>query len=117
MDLFSDIKLEVASLGQDLLVTITGGEVHIGAASTAYWTQGNVEVQTSAVPGHKEHVLTGMLAQRAAEYLRCTVTIVMGIHYDNLSRTEIEQISERTEQLMEHYLQLAERRSGDEHHE
>ena len=38
MDPFSDIKLEAASLGRDLLVTITGGEVHIGAASTDYWT-------------------------------------------------------------------------------
>lgn len=116
MDLFSDIKLEAASLGQDLLVTITGGEVHIGAASTAYWTEGRVEVQTTAVPGHKEHVLSVKLAQRAAAQLQCTVTLVMGIHYDHLTRQEIEQISVRTEQLMEQYLQQTERRSGDEQH-
>ncbi|GIO43703.1 MULTISPECIES: prenylated flavin chaperone LpdD [Paenibacillus] len=116
MDPFSDIKLEAASLGRDLLVTITGGEVHIGAASTAYWTDGRVDVQTAAVPGHKEHVLTVKLAQRAAAQLHCTVTLVMGIHYDNLTKLEIDQISKRTEQLMEQYLLQAERRNGDEQH-
>lgn len=114
MDAFSDIKLEAVSLGQDLLVRITGGEVHIGAASTAYWNEDKVEVQTATVPGHKEHVLTVKLAQRAAAYLHCTVTLVMGIHYDNLTKQQIEQIGRITEQLLEQYLQNADRRGEEE---
>ncbi|RCX23590.1 hypothetical protein DFP94_1011189 [Fontibacillus phaseoli] len=104
MNSFDDIKLQVIPMGRDLLLTMTGGEAHIGAASTAYLTEQGIEVQTSALPGHKEHVLTAGLAKRAAEYYQRTVTVVMGIHYDGLNREEIQQISQITKSLLEQLL-------------
>lgn len=102
--LFDDLSLEAVPVGRDLLLLITGGVAHIGAASTAYTEGGNVSVQTSAVPGHKEHVLTVELARMAAAALDKTVTVVMGIHYDGLTKQEIEIISERTFDLLNSYL-------------
>ncbi|GIO83106.1 hypothetical protein J25TS5_00380 [Paenibacillus faecis] len=104
---FADIRLESVPMGRDLLIMITGGEAHIGAASTAYPAAGGAEVQTSAVPGHKEHVLTESLAKRAAAELSRTVTLVMGIHYDGLTREEIGRITQRTEELMDEFISSA----------
>ncbi|MUG23388.1 hypothetical protein GNQ08_13360 [Paenibacillus macerans] len=102
---FDDIKLEAIPMGRDLLLTIGGGEVHIGAASTAYAAEGGVAVQTSAVPGHKEHTLSEDFARRAAAALNRTVTVVMGIHYDDLSKAEILAVSQKASALLDDYLQ------------
>ncbi len=107
MSRFDDIKLQAVPAGRDLLLMITGGEAHIGAASTAFATDEGVQVQTSAVPGHKEHLLTAELARRAAECLNRTVTVVMGIHYDGLNREEIDTISAITESLLEQWMEQA----------
>ncbi|WP_334077232.1 hypothetical protein [Paenibacillus sanfengchensis] len=109
---FEDIRLESVPMGRDLLIMITGGEAHIGAASTAYPVAGGAEVQTSAVPGHKEHVLTESLAKRAAAALSCTVTVVMGIHYDGLSREEIQRISSITDERMNEFLRSGQTQEG-----
>ncbi|MCM3702694.1 hypothetical protein [Paenibacillus macerans] len=102
---FDDIKLEAIPMGRDLLLTIGGGEVHIGAASTAYAAEEGIAVQTSAVPGHKEHTLSEDFARRAAAVLNRTVTVVMGIHYDDLSKAEILAVSQKASALLDEYLQ------------
>lgn len=107
MHSFDDINLQAIPAGRDLLLMVTGGEAHIGAASTAYASGEGVQVQTTVVPGHKEHVLTEGMAKRAAEALNRTVTVVMGIHYDDLSREEIHRISEITRALLEQWLDKA----------
>ncbi|WP_068785659.1 prenylated flavin chaperone LpdD [Paenibacillus phocaensis] len=102
---FEDIKLEAIPVGRDLLLLMTGGVSHIGAASTAYKTGEGTEVLTSAVPGHKEHTLSEEYARRASAALDRTVTVVMGIHYDDLSKEEIREISRLTSEMLDQYLQ------------
>lgn len=104
MNTFEDIRLQPVLLGCDHLLVISGGEAHIGAASTAFYKDGEVQVETVSVPGHKENVLTHGMAKQAAEELKATVTVVMGIHYDGLKREEIEQISSIALELLQQYL-------------
>ncbi|MDU4696907.1 MAG: hypothetical protein E6Y08_13905 [Paenibacillus sp.] len=101
---FEDIKLEAIPVGRDLLLLMTGGVSHIGAASTAYPAGDRIEALTSAVPGHKEHTLSEDYARRASAALGRTVTVVMGIHYDNLSKEEIMEIAKRTSSMVDEYL-------------
>lgn len=100
-----EVHLHFQEVGNDILLVITGGEAHIGAVSTAYPTEGSSEVHTTAIPGHKEELLTADFALRASRWLNRTVTVVMGIHYDNLSRSEIEWVSELAERELEKFLQ------------
>lgn len=102
---FADIKLEAIDVGRDLLLLVTGGESHIGATSTAYLYEDIIQVQTIAVPEHKEHLLTEQMANQAASHLRRTVTVVMGIHYNGLTKEEIVQVSDITALLLKQYLQ------------
>ncbi|WP_054957833.1 hypothetical protein [Paenibacillus dakarensis] len=98
------LTLEEIELGRDILLIIKGGEVHIGAVSTAYVTQGKIEVETTSIPGHKEYLLTEKFARQCAEQLCRTVTVVMGIHYDHLQRYDIERIIILAEKRVDEYL-------------
>ncbi|QDH23383.1 hypothetical protein [Saccharibacillus brassicae] len=88
-----EIVVERRDVGRDTLLIVTGGAAHIGAVSTAYMERGEVRVQTCVVPGHREQVLSEPAARRAARLLRRTVTVAMGIHYDGLTRAQIDEIS------------------------
>ncbi|MNH77442.1 hypothetical protein D3C87_316860 [compost metagenome] len=102
----NDIRLEFREIGRDILLIITGGHAHIGAVSTAYPSQRySAEVHTAAVPGHKESLLSADFALRASKWLNRTVTVVMGIHYDNLSSEQIECVCQRAERELEIFLQ------------
>ncbi|WP_081949537.1 prenylated flavin chaperone LpdD [Paenibacillus durus] len=99
-----DILLSETAVGQDILLLITGGVRHIGAASTAYAGENGVSATTSAVPGHKEHTISESVAVKVAEALNRTVTVVMGIHYDDLSKEQIARVVEIVERKVEQYL-------------
>jgi len=99
-----DIELSVNVVGRDILLVITGGERHIGAASTAYVNGEDIEVSTSAVPHHKEHTISENIALRVAEALRRTVTVVMGIHYDNLTKEGIQEVVRIVDEKVDQYL-------------
>lgn len=99
-----DIVLTATEVGRDLLLLISGGVRHIGATSTAYWDGGRVKVQTSAVPHHKEHTITETVAIKLAEALSKTVTVVMGIHYDNLTKEGIMEVVEIVNHKVNQYL-------------
>lgn len=99
-----DIELAASVVGRDLLLLITGGDRHIGATSTAYLNGDNIEVLTSAVPHHKEHTISESIAVKVAESLRRTVTVVMGIHYDDLSKEGILEVVNIVNRKVDYYL-------------
>ncbi|KAA9006554.1 hypothetical protein F4V43_06320 [Paenibacillus spiritus] len=100
-----DITLVESAVGDDLLLLITGGVRHIGACSTAYLADdGSVQVLTQGLPHHKEHTISESVAVRAARELQTTVTVVMGIHYDNLTRAEIEEVVQVVGERVKEYL-------------
>ncbi|AIQ53032.1 prenylated flavin chaperone LpdD [Paenibacillus sp. FSL R7-0331] len=101
---FDDIELSAIQAGADLLLLITGGVRHIGAASTAFIDGGAVSAGTTAVPHHKEHTISEDIARRAAAALNCTVTVVMGIHYDHLSKEGIMQVVRTVNNKVDQYL-------------
>lgn len=99
-----DIELSAVDVGRDLLLLITGGVRHIGAASTAYLEGDSIQVSTSAVPHHKEHTISESIALKAAAALGRTVTVVMGIHYDDLNKEGIMKVVEIVNSKVEQYL-------------
>lgn len=102
------LSLEEIEMGRDLLLVITGGDAHIGAVSTAYLKESSpsgFEVETSSVPGHKEHVLTETFALTCALQLRRTVTVVMGIHFDHLQRQELDELINEVKHKLDVFLE------------
>jgi hypothetical protein len=95
------IRLRTVPVGTDLAVLITGGREHIGAVATAYREGDRVKVETHVLPGHREGDLAAEMARLAALSLKCTVTVAMGIHQDEATREEIDEIVRTVRRLME----------------
>ena len=124
-----NIYLRVFRQGRDLQVLCGGGASHVGAVALAAPAHGHapqsdsadmadmagladqasqtdqavqphgVETHLLALPGHKEDALALRMAQSMAEALHCTVCVSAGIHYDNITRAEIQQVEQMAQDL------------------
>ncbi|HJV46450.1 MAG TPA: hypothetical protein VJ824_12095 [Bacillota bacterium] len=88
------VTVQEMIVGRDMLFVVTGGAAHIGATATAYMNQGELVVEVHQLEGHKEGPLAAELARYAVERLRRTVTVVMGIHKDEATPEDIQNIVE-----------------------
>jgi len=87
-----NIEIKEIQMGSDYLFVITGGMAHIGATATAYWVDDELNCQLIELPHHKEGELARNCAVHAAKALNCTVTIAIGIHIDNATKEQINEI-------------------------
>ena len=112
-----NISLRVFRQGRDLQVLCGGGASHIGAVALAAPVQGHeqqqgqpglaahaaqpgqVETRLLALPGHKEDALALRMATTLAQALHCAVCVSAGIHYDNITRAEIQQVEQMAQDL------------------
>ena len=94
-----NIYLHVLRLGRDLQVICGGGDSHIGAVALAAPESGQVQTRLLALPGHKEDALALRMAQHMAQELHCAVCVSAGIHYDTITREEIQQVEQMVQGL------------------
>lgn len=112
-----NVSLRVFRQGRDLQVLCGGGASHIGAVALAAPVQvydqqqgqpglaahaaqpGQVETRLLALPGHKEDALALRMATSLAQALHCAVCVSAGIHYDNITRAEIQQVEQMAQDL------------------
>ena len=95
--------------GEDLCVLLTGGDSpHVGSASLGIARKSlkndgsdSATVSTLNVTGHKDDVLGDMFAGRLAAILGKTVCVVCGVHFDNATPEELEQILRDARVLLE----------------
>jgi hypothetical protein len=106
------IYMDTKTIGKDLLVAIYGGdEHHIGGVSTAHLTTSHyrdaqtVSVSTLTFPGHKDYVVSNSVGERLCEALKRSVVVTVGIHYENASRDEIQEIVRVVQELTEEYIE------------
>ena len=105
------VCFEVYQINKDFLVVAAGGDyMHIGAIS--------LNEQTVAAPGHKEDVITSMMAGEIRNYIvnaklseaPPNICVVGGIHVDHISGEQIEAVVSmcRTaaKRIAEHMLQF-----------
>lgn len=97
------MHLRIFRQGRDLQVLCGGGATHIGAVALAAPAQDRTKIQThlAGLPGHKEDALALRMAERLAQALNCAVCVSAGIHYDNITREEIQQVEHMAHDLTE----------------
>jgi alpha-beta hydrolase superfamily lysophospholipase len=93
------IYLDAKEIGNDLLIAIHGGdEHHIGGVAIAYPTKSHyrdattISVSTLTLPGHKDYVVANTAAEKICKALEVPTVVTVGIHYDNASSKDIEEI-------------------------
>ena len=92
------ITAHVICLPSGLQVTVYGGTLpHIGAVSVA-GPQG--EITTRQFPTHRDGVVSENWARALSEAGYCPVVVTAGIHYDGLSREQIDRVVALTDEML-----------------
>lgn len=103
------LRLVCLRLGEDLCVTLSGGDrEHVGAVALARPGAGP---EALAVPGHREEDLAKRLAARLSARTGCAVCMACGIHLDRITPMEIQDALDLAARLTE---ELAGRLEGPE---
>lgn len=103
------LKMSIERMGKDLNVSLYGGdEAHIGAVALAVPHPGlrdkekvDASVSLLAVTGHKEDGLARNVSYTLAISFNCTVSVACGIHLENATLQEIEDVLKVSDQLLE----------------
>ncbi len=103
-----DIKARICWIGDDLLVSIYGGESpHIGAVAAAHprpsLKDPSVRSATASVicyTAHKEDELAKSAAEKLSAALDTRVVVTAGIHWDNLPEKGIDQVITNSRNLV-----------------
>ena len=99
------IYADILETGNDLVIIIGGGESHIGAVGISFPTvsinTGENTVTTSVVtlPSHKEDIVAKNISEKVAKILNKKIVVIAGIHFDNLSKDDIDRILKGCDEL------------------
>ncbi len=114
------IRAEVCLIGNDLVVTISGGaKPHVGAVAVGIPRPSlddpdivSATASVFAMIGHKEDDLARNMARVLAAKLNRTVVITVGIHVDKISAEEIGDIEGSCNRLLENLLEMIKKMWG-----
>lgn len=105
-----DLTAQLVMAGEDLSLTVTGGEAHIGSVSVAIPRPSltgsgmSATVSTFNLTGHKDNAVGDMMAARLAKELGKTCVVCCGIHVDDADSAAIGCIMELANKLLEEVL-------------
>lgn len=93
------LRLTCLPMGEDLCVTLTGGDrEHLGAVALA---RPGTAPEILAVPGHREADLASGIAFHLASRAERAVCVACGIHLDRITPAEIQDVLDLSRQLAE----------------
>jgi hypothetical protein len=102
-----NLEAFVKQIGQDFLVAIWGGRPHIGAIAVAQprpsLKDQSVQSATASVfclVGHKDDIVAKEAAEKISSELNTNVTVMAGIHFDDIDEEGIKVVIENSRQLV-----------------
>jgi hypothetical protein len=96
------VNITVNSLGSDLVVRIYNQDAHIGAVAVGDYDYEHQRASVSVITrlGHKDDALAREAAYLLSKSIRRPVCVIAGVHLDNITREEIDEILANTEAAM-----------------
>jgi hypothetical protein len=89
----TDLRVDVTQLGRDLLVTLVGGDDHVGAVALGGFHKRSY-ASVITVPDHRDDVIAKEAASLISKELKCSCVVIVGIHVSNASEKQVSQIVE-----------------------
>lgn len=107
-----EIILEVKKLGEDYLLTLTGGKEHAGAVAIGLFDEKSGRASSSVItlPGHREEQLALDSARRVSKATGKTSVFIAGIHVDDISPEEIKEIISAAEEMVKSFIASCEKK-------
>ncbi len=91
-----EIKREVIKMGNDYVILIQNENGHIGSVVTAYpcIRNGHETCSYNVINtlGHKDDEVAIRYASRICKNTRQVVTCICGIHYDDITKDQIQEV-------------------------
>ena len=108
----TEIILEAKKIGEDYLLTLTGGREHVGAVAIGLFDEKSQRTSSSVItmPGHREEQLALNGARQVSRATGKTSVFVAGIHQDNISPEEIRDIVSAAGEMVESFIAFYEKR-------
>lgn len=107
-------------LGKDYLLSVWGGEPHIGAVamaqprpSLADPSRVSATASVFCYVGHKEDEVVKEISERLASALGAKVVVAAGLHWDDLGQAGIDQVVKNVRALVD--VIIMEERTGKGH--
>jgi hypothetical protein len=106
-----EIILEAKKIGDDYLLTLTGGREHVGAVAIGLFDDRSQRASSSVItlPGHREEQLALQGARQVSRATGKTTVFVAGIHQDNISPEEITAVVSAVEEMVENFIAFFEK--------
>jgi hypothetical protein len=103
--------LEAKKVGNDYLLTLTGGREHIGAVAIGIFDEKSQRASSSVVtmPGHREEKLALEGARQVSRATKKTTVFVAGIHQDSINPEEIKNIVSASRSMVEDFITFFEK--------
>jgi hypothetical protein len=90
-------------LEHGISVLLTGGDLpHVGAVSVADPNDG---VHTIVLCGHKDQYIGEVWARQLCEKTKLPVSVTVGIHYNRITKSEIEEVQMLAQEMLEDVLE------------
>jgi hypothetical protein len=92
------VNVTVNSIGSDLVVRIYNQNAHIGAVAIGDYDYEHERASVSVITrlGHKDDALAREAAYLLSKSIRRPVCVIAGVHLDNITREEIDEILANT---------------------
>ena len=95
------ITVTASPAGSDWNIVISGGcSPHVGSVSLAEFKDNTVILRTLLRDTHKDQIVGDQFARTLALQLRCAVCVSCGIHFDNPSPDDLNDIVVVSEALL-----------------
>lgn len=102
----TQVFLQAVAMGEGLVIRIYNENPHLGAVSLGEYDFASQRPSVSVITrlGHKDDAVAQKAAYVITKATRKTVCVVAGIHLDNITNNEINQIMENTDHLIKMFL-------------
>jgi len=96
------ISLSACHVGNDLVVCIYNENAHIGAVAVGEYDHREQRASTSVITrlGHKDDAVAQQAAHAISKYTKKPVCVIAGIHINNITEEEINQVLENARGLI-----------------
>lgn len=102
----AELVLDQKQIGNDHVLTLTGGEGHVGAVAVGLFDEKSARASASVItlPGHRDEGIALDGARRVSEVTKAATVFIVGIHLDNITKGEIDKIIVASKQMTDKFI-------------
>ncbi len=100
------VSLSAYYMGDDLVLCIYNQNAHIGAVAMGEYDLNEKRGSTSVITrlGHKDDAVAQKVAHSISTYTKKPACVIAGIHLDDITQDEIDQILQNTRSLIDEFI-------------